>query len=188
MQPRVQSTNPKDHMLDWLVQLRDQAREEGDEDKVLLLERAHPELAKPLPARQTTEQRLQTAAQRLAALRKSRDKLKQQILANAQQAANLLERLEQNVVELASAEQEVEQAAAHAKGAGQMGSDQANPAAVPQWEVFPDLEDEDLQLLDEEAKKEYQAAKQAAATHVGICCFGRCCWRASRRQRCGIPI
>ncbi|CAK0881150.1 unnamed protein product [Prorocentrum cordatum] len=124
-----------------------QAKEDNDITKQQALLAVYPE---PLAA----------AAQKLRHLQTQQGKIKAQLVAAAQSHKELLHRLSGNLEQRFAAQEEVESPV----GKTTVGvATAADPEKPQEGTEFPELGAEDLETLGAEGKREYEAAKNAAA-------------------------
>ncbi|CAK0907452.1 unnamed protein product, partial [Prorocentrum cordatum] len=138
------------------------AREDNDTTKQQALLAICPglgEIWRPPPVKSPEEQ-LTAAAQKLRRLQTQQGKIKAQLVAAAQSQKELLHRLSENLEQCLAAQAEVD----NLVGKTTVGAATAADQEKPQEETeFPELGAEDLETLGAEGKREYEAAKKAAA-------------------------
>jgi len=141
-----------------------QAKAKEDHEKVKLLESVCPKLAdldKVQPEQPVCRQ-LEAAAQRLRKEQMTQDRIKRQLMQNAEQKKELLLKLNDNIDKLMAEQAEVDRLVKLARPPEQ-------PAAEPPTtdDDIPELTEEDLGLLDQQSRTQYteaaKVAKQAQA-------------------------
>ena len=157
----------------WLCQQLEAARQAGQPDKIDIWERCCREAqpAEPEPAPQPTKpatRRVAEAANNLGRLERQQQRLRKQLIENAEARKRLQDKIDDIVDQMVDAEADLETANQEAKE--ERESDGINKR-VPEdddedmendEEVFPTIAEDELELLDEQTRNEYKQAKEYA--------------------------
>ena len=160
------STSSMDN--DTVAALRDllaKAKQQGESDSVQLLESKLPELSQPKPPpEQPLGVQLEAAAGRYRKAVSQQDKIKKQLVQAEQYRKDVVTKLHANIDEVLASKTELERIQS-AMGTTPAATTPKDDDDQPSQEEGLDLTEDDLQLLDENTRNQYQQLAAMSASH-----------------------